>query len=91
MVRRHAVGCLGRHVPYCVAPMVGAGGAPSVAGVWVVLCENWIVDASIFIFCSVCSLIFCVVCVFKGARWMPWHGRPMKDVRGCVKPRGAAN
>jgi hypothetical protein len=39
-----------------------------------------------------------VVCVFvrcgqvgKGARWMPRHQEPMKDVGGCVKPRGAAN
>src|SRR5215472_3776281 len=26
----------------------------------------------------------------KGTRWMPWHQRPMKDVDGCDKPRGAA-
>ena len=29
--------------------------------------------------------------VNKGARWMPWHQEPMKDVGGCEKPRGAAN
>ena len=29
--------------------------------------------------------------VFKGTRWMPWHQEPMKDVGGCVKPRGVAN
>jgi hypothetical protein len=29
--------------------------------------------------------------VSKGARWMPWHQEPMKDVGGCDKPRGAAN
>ena len=29
--------------------------------------------------------------VNKGARWMPWHQEPMKDVGGCDKPRGAAN
>ena len=39
---------------------------------------------------------FCVcvvVCVFviKGAWWMPWHAEPMKDVKGCVKPRGVVN
>ena len=27
----------------------------------------------------------------KGARWMPWHREPMKDVDGCDKPRGVAN
>ena len=34
-----------------------------------------------------------VVCVFviKGAWWMPWHAEPMKDVKGCVKPRGVVN
>ena len=29
--------------------------------------------------------------VVKGTRWMPGHQEPMKDVGGCVKPRGAAN
>ena len=23
----------------------------------------------------------------KGARWMPWRQKPMKDVDGCDKPR----
>jgi hypothetical protein len=32
-----------------------------------------------------------VVQVGKGARWMPGHQEPMKDVGGCVKPRGAVN
>ena len=27
----------------------------------------------------------------KGARWMPWHMEPMKDVASCEKPRGAAS
>ncbi len=27
----------------------------------------------------------------KGARWMPWHQEPKKDVVGCEKPRGAAS
>ena len=26
----------------------------------------------------------------KGARWMPWRQKPMKDVDGCDKPRGVA-
>lgn len=70
----------------------------------VVLCENCIVDASIFIFCGiffcckhgitqpfgcVCCVFLCVCC--KGARWMPWYAEPMKDVQGCVKPRGVVN
>ena len=32
---------------------------------------------------------WCVCC--KGARWMPGHVKPMKDVKGCVKPRGVAD
>lgn len=47
-----------------------------------VLFENYTVDASIFVF---------VAQVFKGARWMPWHQEPMKDVGICDKPRGADN
>jgi hypothetical protein len=43
------------------------------------LFENCIVDASI------CGQ------VFKGARWMPWHQEPMKDVGGRDRPRGAVN
>ena len=27
----------------------------------------------------------------KGARGMPWHQEPKKDVISCEKPRGAAN
>ncbi len=36
--------------------------------------------------------VVCFVCgqVVKGTRWMPWHQEPMKDVGGCVKPRGVA-
>lgn len=49
-----------------------------VMGGWSLL-ENYTVDASI------CGQ------VFKGARWMPWHQEPMKDVRGRDRPRGAAN
>jgi hypothetical protein len=29
--------------------------------------------------------------VFKGARWMPWHWEPMKDVGICDKPGGVDN
>jgi len=27
----------------------------------------------------------------KSQRWMPWRLKPMKDVGGCEKPRGAAD
>ena len=72
-----------------------------VAGGGVVLCENCIVDAKSF-FCLISFVLFCVcfscgapldrwcVCC-KGARWMPGHVKPMKDVKGCVKPRGVAD
>ena len=43
------------------------------------LFENCTVDASI------CGQ------VFKGARWMPWHQEPMKDVGGHDSPRGVVN
>ena len=61
--------------------------------VGVVLFENCIVDASIFfILCNfVESSLFVLVLSVKGARWMPWHNEPMKDVRGCEMPRGVAN
>ena len=42
--------------------------------------ENYTVDASIF-----------VAQVFKGARWMPWHQEPKKDVGICDKPRVVDN
>ena len=51
----------------------------------------------VFLFCGFCSWyfllsvreMFCVFC-FEGARWMPGYAKPMKDVIGCVKPRGVA-
>ena len=49
-----------------------------VMGGWSLL-ENYTVDASI------CGQ------VFKGARWMPWHQEPMKDVGGRDSPRGVVN
>ena len=42
--------------------------------------ENYTVDASIF-----------VAQVNKGARRMPWHQEPKKDVGICDKPRGVDN
>ncbi len=57
---------------------VSEGAAEGVVGGWS-LFENCTVDASI------CGQ------VFKGARWMPWHQEPMKDVGGHDSPRGAVN
>ncbi|CAN0044853.1 unnamed protein product [Phaeothamnion confervicola] len=45
------------------------------------LVENWIVDASIFLW----------LCLMKGTWWMPWHQEPMKDVGACDKPWGVGN
>lgn len=73
------VGCLGQHVccflVILVVPYLRACLCAGVGG-WGVVCENCIVDASIFIF------FVCVFLVFfsKGVRWMPWHAEPMKDV-----------
>ena len=50
--------------------------------------------------CGLVGLVvvgICVLCgwlcgqVVKGARWMPWHQEPMKDVGACDMPRGAGN
>src|SRR5882757_6396030 len=41
--------------------------------------------------CTVDASINCSRQVDKGARWMPWHQEPMKDVGACDKPRGAGN
>ena len=80
------VGCLGQHRLLCV--LVGPLCEPAAVIVaWfhvgVVLCENCIVDASIFLFCVLVlfTLIVCVsVCFVTGVWWMPWHAEPMKDV-----------
>lgn len=57
-----------------------------VAGGLGVLCENCIVDASnffhlyfLFSVLVLCAL-FMVFLLLKGARWMPWQSKPMKDV-----------
>lgn len=39
----------------------------------------------------VCDGWMIVLKVFKGARWMPWHQEPMKDVGICDKPGGVDN
>ena len=41
--------------------------------------ENSIASTSIFVYQAT-----------KSQRWMPWRLKPMKDVGGCEKPRGAA-
>ena len=44
------------------------------------LLENSIASTSIFVLQAI-----------KSQRWMPWRLKPMKDVGGCEKPRGAAD
>ena len=73
----HAVGCL-REWFSSVAGPSALEWKLGVMGGWS-LFENCTVDASI------CGQ------VFKGARWMPWHQEPMKDVGGHDRPRGVVN
>ena len=76
----HAVGCL-RARPFGLSSDAGPSELACKGGVvggWS-LFENCTVDASI------CGQ------VFKGARWMPWHQEPMKDVGGHDSPRGVVN
>ena len=73
----HAVGCLRECIPRYAGPSELQLGL-GVMGGWS-LFENCTVDASI------CGQ------VFKGARWMPWHQEPMKDVGGRDRPRGVVN
>ena len=66
-----------------LGPLSWTGGGCLLVCVGVVLCENCIVDASIFLFCVLVlfTLIVCVsVCFVTGVWWMPWHAEPMKDV-----------
>ena len=51
----------------------------------------------VFSFLWFCSWYFllsvrekCVCFFVLGAWWMPGYAKPMKDVIGCVKPRGVA-
>ena len=66
------------------------------AFVWCVVCVCVISFLCLFCQVHLCGhprFLCVVVCVFviKGAWWMPWHAEPMKDVKGCVKPRGVVN
>ena len=76
------VGCLGQHWLFLLGPAY-TGDLLWLFVCGVVLCENCIVDASIFLFCVLVlfTLIVCVsVCFVTGVWWMPWHAEPMKDV-----------
>jgi hypothetical protein len=75
----HAVGCLRARLLAAFSADPGKNLLRwVVTGGWS-LFENCTVDASI------CGQ------VFKGARWMPWHQEPMKDVGGHDSPRGVVN
>ena len=52
--------------------------------------ESCLCDFVRLFYCSILRTLFCVE-VFKGARWMPWHQEPMKDVGICDKPGGVDN
>src|ERR1700741_1203330 len=60
------------------------GGAVGFSGNGVCFLECWLFENCI-VDASICGQ------VFKGARWMPWHQEPMKDVGGRDRPRGAVN
>src|SRR5690606_27058988 len=73
----HAVGLLREGASFSAGP----GKAPCwwcVTGGWSLI-ENCTVDARI---CGQGC---------KGARWMPWHHEPMKDVGGEERPGGVGN
>ena len=44
----------------------------------------------VLLFLQFLLIVLCVQ-VFEGARWMPWHQEPMKDVGACDMPRGVGN
>ena len=53
-------------------------------------CLVWLSCDFVDCFIAQFENLFCVE-VFKGARWMPWHQEPMKDVGICDKPGGVDN
>jgi hypothetical protein len=103
VVSGRSIGCIAYRFLPLVVRLPCLGGWWGCGGGWVcrvggcrVVFENWIVVASdssfaCVFFCWVCGVFVRCGQVVKGARWMPWHQEPMKDVGGCVKPRGAAN
>lgn len=44
------------------------------------------VHVDVLVLCEPSFVLF-----VKGARWMPWHDKPMKDVEGRDSPRGVVN
>jgi hypothetical protein len=53
--------------------------------VWLGVMGGWSLFENCTVDASICGQ------VFKGARWMPWHQEPMKDVGGHDRPRGVVN
>lgn len=74
-----AVGCLGQAQVHALAGLVGV----CVVVVLVLFVELY--SGREHLYC------LCVLLCWKGTRWMPWYAEPMKDVKGCVKPRGVVN
>ena len=66
--------------PFGGRPLVRSDEAGSLRLRFDGLLENSIASTSIF-----------VLQATKSQRWMPWRLKPMKDVGGCEKPRGAAD
>ena len=84
--------------PLLLLTVVGGGGCGGVvcqlhSGREHLVSNLQIVAKRNFVFVlSLCVHFYvCFVEVFKGARWMPGHKKPMKDVGVCVKPRGGDN
>ncbi len=66
-----------------VGCVLGAG--PSELARWCGVVGGWLLFENCTVDASICGQ------VFKGARWMPWHQEPMKDVGGRDRPRGVVN
>jgi hypothetical protein len=76
----HAVGCL--RVRVFARPSVAG---PGIGLLWWIVTGGWLLFENCTVDASICGQ------VFKGARWMPWHQEPMKDVGGRDSPRGVVN
>jgi hypothetical protein len=64
--------------------------------VWSLRIAQWTRASFVSVLCFVEGFLGCLgLCVLdqvvKGARWMPGHQEPMKDVGGRDSPRGAVN
>ena len=82
--------------------MVVACGVGVLCENWIVDASNLFFFVFCLVYsCSVVHAVFCVCggvkcCLFvvvccRGARWMPGHITPMKDVEGRDSPRGVVN